>query len=730
MIGPQFLYFLVDAGGRFYYDNNGVLAISGTPVPLTSTPDGWLDIAIAKQRGPKYFALDRSFTLPLNFVNDGASIVKNLYYNKGVEALLYLRIAQRALYWQQNTGFLTDQDGNPILDQNGNPILTEQIGEYGFYHTQLYKGEIDFSKFLHSGPKVTAPIMEGDYVKLIKAFENTVYDIPMNPYILVQMDGVQLVQKATWVVGGEQHDNHVLGMNFVAQEAISSIGASSQTLTGVSNTLPDLWNVGQSFLQTFNVDTDVTLTWDFIATPTIFVPLFNPDDGTYMQLQLAVLKDVHTIIYQQNIQQFGGGAASDLFGHPQHFQGSLTITIPAGCRVILYMNVTHKSQATNIAYVSENSLITANYSYTHKTSYVRAMRPFDLFKAISAKMGITNVRSSFLQKYEYIVVTTGDGMRGIPTADVHTSLLEFYNSFNSIFPIALGVQDGVLILELKEDLVQYTDVIDLGEISNLKASPATDYLFNTIKIGFPEQNYTDVNGKYEFNNTHIYTTPITKVTKELTLVSKYRGDCFGAEFARINLEGKTTTDSAADDTVFFLHINAQRESDPNVIFNYWKLDRQRNAYVTGGLPKPAGVFNLWLTPKQCLLRQGRFLHSCFYQMDDQYLVFQSTEKNSAVAISSYNGQPPVIENANVSIGSLGAPLFTPNLLEFDTQVPLNLLDRFRSNPYAAYSFTNAGVQYFGLPQKDTIRPADNKWQSYQVLSAPSNNLLNLIGYNG
>jgi hypothetical protein len=730
MTGQQFKYFLMDGSGRFYAYSNGLVSLVSTPSPLFATPDGWLDIVIQRERGPKYFALDRSFSLPLNYVKDGAAIVKNSFYKKGFEDKLYQVIAKQRMYWQEATGFLFDENGNKILDENGNPILSESMPDFGFYYSLTYKGEVDLSTFVHSGAKVSCSIMEGDYVKLIKAFENTQYAIPLDPSIIVQMDGIQLVQSASWVVGGEQLDNHVLGLFFVSIEAVSSIGASTQNLKGVSNTLPDIWNIQESFLQTYNTDTTVTLTWDFYATMAWLNPLFDPQNGTYMQLQLIILKDVSTTPAITTIQQFGGGSASALYGHEQHFSGSMTIAIPAGHRASLFMNITHSSSASRVTYKTDNSTVTASYLYTHKASLISAMRPFDLFKAIAAKMGIVNVQSNFLQTYNYIVLATGDSLRGFNKSMIKTSLHDFYQSWNCLFPIAMGVRNGVLILELKEDFVKYDNPIALGQCSNLKTSISTDYVFNTLKIGFPVQDMQDVNGRQEFNNTHTYTSSVTRVTKELNLVSKYRADCFGAEFMRINLEGKVTTDDKGDDTVFFLHIEKRAVSGRTIIFTYYKLDRSRNPYISRGLLQPGTVFNTWLSPTHCLLRQGRFLRSCFYQMDDQSLVFQTTEKNNNLAFLSYNGEAPVIENADVPISSLGERLFTPVLMEFDTIVPRDWTDLIKEDPMRCYSFINDGVTYVGLPKKDSHRPADQKAQTYQLLSAPFNDLTNLINYNG
>jgi hypothetical protein len=90
MQGKSHIYFLVDEMNRSLYADGDIVKVSGVPRPLVFTPDGWTKIEINNQRNTKYFALDRSFSVPLDFVEDGAVILKDAYYKKGVEAKVYL----------------------------------------------------------------------------------------------------------------------------------------------------------------------------------------------------------------------------------------------------------------------------------------------------------------------------------------------------------------------------------------------------------------------------------------------------------------------------------------------------------------------------------------------------------------------------------------------------------------------------------------------------------------
>jgi hypothetical protein len=75
-----------------------------------------------------------------------------------------------------------------------------------------------------------------------------------------------------------------------------------------------------------------------------------------------------------------------------------------------------------------------------------------------------------------------------------------------------------------------------------------------VRVGYPEQNIEGVNGKYETNNTYVFSSPLTLDTpKELTLVCPYPSQPYAIEKLRMNFEGKTTTDNNSDNTVFLFN---------------------------------------------------------------------------------------------------------------------------------------------------------------------------------
>lgn len=703
--GRDHIYFLMDSSNKFYHVSNGMVLLSSTPRAIQSTPDGWRNIQITNQRNQKYFAVDRMFSVPLEFVKDGAQILKYLYYNRGLEEKVFLAIAKQQLY----------------LDAT----------HYGYYYTLSYKGELDFSNFQHDGPKVTCNIMEGGMVKLIKAFENTNYEIPIDEdAITIKMDGVRLKQSANYLIsnGALSTDlaGHTVDATLLANEAITSIGAQSQQRVVSGNSTSDLWNLGQFFLTTGADAAQVTLNWDFRMTPTLASGI-GAIFGTTISLQCRVLESVSTefsipgVPFGRNIDNKGGGDPLLLYNIKHNFQGTVTFTIPANVKCVLYMTANQNRDFTFFTYDNDGEF-SIQYSYTHPTSYIKAFRPLDLIQKLIYQLteGQHTIASTTLDAYKDIVVTCGDAIRGIDGAKIKTTFYNFFQGYNTVIGIGAGMVGPQFRMEEKAYWVDYTDPIDLGEVKKLKISPATDFIYNNIKIGYPAQEYEDVNGRQEFNNTHEYRAPVTRVTKTLELVSPYRADCYGIEFTRINLEGKATTDDKADNDIFLIHIKDAPITED--IGEVWELDRTLNATATG-LLETETVFNLYLSPKHCFFRNSNYLRSLFYKQDNQFIRFQTTEKNAALVTD-------VTENADVEIGTMDDALFQPNLLDADVRVPANVQTILDLNPVKAFTGTFVGISFTGIIIKVSSRPGDRASQQYQLLAAPNQDLTQFETING
>jgi hypothetical protein len=711
MQGKSHLYFLVDEMNRSLYADGDLVKVSAIPKPLVFTPDGWTKIEINNQRNTKYFALDRSFSIPLDFVEDGALILKDAYYKKGVEAKVYLVILKQKI--------------NITRDVSGN------ITGFGYYYDSFYRGEIDFSQFQHKGPKVTVNIMEGGIPKYIKAGENTKYeldvDVPEARYVL--MDGVNLKIHSQFLISNgadpDELRNHFIALDPITVDGSSKISIKAverSKFTGNNNDL--VGNPNWFFSAT--TSTTVNLSYKFKVGATI-VTGASIDPGGRTSIQFQVVRGNTVTSYAVFFGLLPGGG--------QVLQGQVSINVQAGDHIYFRTFFTTIGSTGDAViryhyFDIPDSYLFVDAAFRWPASFIKVLPPEYVFKKLIEKVtnGSYQAESIILSNNHNISMTCGDAIRGIPGSKIKTSLSDFFTSYDVQFDLGLGDISGKVKLESKTAWIDYNNPINLGEVKELKVKPAADYLYNTIKCGYPEQQYDDVNGKQEFNNTSLFTTPITRVSKELNKVSAYRADCYGIEFTRMNLENKTTTDNSSDNDVFLIHTATAPIPTPipvptygGFITEFFILERSLNATVSGVLD-PAGVFNLFLSPKRCLERNGRFIHSLFYKLDGEKLVFQTTEKNAELKTTS----PLVIEKADVQIGSLLPQLFSPNLLEFETPAPVDLIEALEASPIRTFTGSYLGVPFDGIPVKVSAASETNEAQDYTLLASPSTNLEPLI----
>jgi hypothetical protein len=703
MQGNTYMFFIVDDSGRSYYLENGVVSKSTTPVPIKFSPDGWKDMAAENNRGSHYFAMDRSLTLPLSFVEDGSTILKHIKYNYGIKGEANLVILKQKLYFD---------------DQY-----------YGFYYDDFYKGQVDYTTWNDMCHKVVVNIIESGIPKYVKSRENVTYEFPLDGNVntrLIKFDGLKLFQKATYVItNGALSNNlggHTLSVGFVAIEAINSIGAVSEVRVKTGNEISELFNTDTYFLLSGAGTTTLTVDWNFTMRPHLDERV-GAVFGTSIILQLHIIKDASTRLANIPLQSFGGGDPLLLYDVTHLYAGSLTVDVPAACRCILYMTANQNREFTNFVYGSDG-LLNLNYTYQHPTTLVKSFPPEYLFKQLVSKItdGKFTGESPLLALYSNILMTCGDAIRGLPGARIKITLSDFFDFWDTIMDVGMGVKNGKLVLDLKENWIDYDDFIDLGEVSNLSTSDSAEHSFSSIEIGYSEQTYDDVNGKNEVNNKHLYLTPNDMVSKKASFVSPVRVDPYGMELLRINLDGKTTTDNSADDDVFAAHVKKQASTYQSLITVY-EFNRELNSSATGILDKTT-IFNLFLSPKECFYRKGKLFHSFFYKMDDQLIKFQSTGKNDNLAVTTLSG--PVIEKSDVVIGNLPPRHFVPLIHQFDVPVPFNLIELLDANPLKTFRFTKAGIPFKGLPVKVGIQPATDDVQTYQLLSAPDNDLTQLI----
>jgi hypothetical protein len=529
----NFLTFLADRNGLTYYVKAGLVLKDNNPSPLPHDSTTWRQDGISFARNTTYYGINRAFTDGLKFVGDAATIIRYLFYmQKGVEQELYL------LIWEWN-------------DENDT-------------YEKYYRGELDMSTFNDLAAEgVQVNTIEGGLLKLLKANENTVYQLPLDgsipENINVNIDGIlfQDTFRYSFIALSTIRDSKALGISYNGN-TVDNIGIEkgTQDFDLITGSFQDYASSSKNYL--FSSASPITL---------IIQGGFSITCVENLLASNTVVSFYTSLNNEYNI-------VNEILstGVTKSYTINKTITLAANEELFVLFN-----SRASVNSISQSDF-TIQFASRFKATQTWAIKVADVFKLLV--QNITNNLypsvSNLLSQWSNLVMTSGDALRAwsyIPTPDVPAqpivlkiSLKDLWDTVNPVLNASLGntTLNGLdtLFIEAKSYVFDSSSItVDLGEVSEMETSFATDLLFNTLKIGYPEQNYDQQSGKQEYNLTQQYKAPITVLQKELSLISKSRADSRGIEFTRFNTTpGPSTTNNASDNSVFLLDVDVSSTS--------------------------------------------------------------------------------------------------------------------------------------------------------------------------
>ena len=355
--------------------------------------------------------------------------------------------------------------------------------------------------------------------------------------------------------------------------------------------------------------------------------------------------------------------------------------------------------------VSTNMKIAITYNTMNLTmesdsdfpgTVVPVLLPHELFSNIVAQICEGEFYSEYFGRTDlgyaadgegaYLAVTTGLLLRGIPIAEVQipTSMRDAFSSFSSICCLGAMIRDNKEIrIEPLEKLFNNNIAAHIGEVNELTLSPIKEFLFNSVKAGYPLNEYEEQNGRDEFNTTYQYTNSLQAVKSELDLVSKYYGDGYGIEFARresiINTGSK---DSKFDKEIFF--IDLIKDVEGNLMSR-----RQEGILFVDGIFSPETAINLRIAVGQNMLRNKKRLNIPLSKKEKVYF-FQSKDKNTGLQLITELGT--TIDGEDLQTGT--AAYFLPEDRKFKCPITIETLFAILANPLGIVSYTYQDEKFF------------------------------------
>lgn len=735
----DFNYYLrtdTGAGYEYYTVISGAVSLTATKTAIVYAPEGWQEKSLRWSRDWQKAGIFSSYTVPMKFVNDGGKILKHIFFTLGINSSIEFYI--------------------------------EKLDRGTMLYSDYFIGNVDLTTIEDTRDFVTVTISGSQYLDQLKSRSSTNYEIELDnnanafyvymdgidlkctiPFktILEPVDGVGAALPKTInfgsLLGGTEIEPSLILLPIEGYSNGDIFGKQVQVNFSILSyffppgfpTNPK--EVSLSHAQDYfvknkstSLDYDLDLELDFDVDWTI--------DGSASQngrLEVLIVTAVGTPALPAKISNtttiFTSSYIAPGASTTTSVTASATINVPATEALWMVFRIAPIGAPVMGDFGTANFVdggdMYVRYVNRVPASYVKVLRPAQVFSELVDQMseGEVTTNAPILTTNENIVVTCGDGLRGLSDSLIKTNFNDFFRSFDARLFIGTDYDESTKIQNIypKEYYFDGATLIgDFGEVSNVDIRFLTEEIFSGIDGGYNDYNYDEINGTDEFNTQFEWLSPITKTDSSLDIKSTYRADMFGIEFTRANLVGKNTTDSSSDNDIFLLRI----EDTPAGVYNglnYYNLYRD-GALTVIGLLSPDTAFNIQLSPKRGLLANGAFISSMLYLMGSEYINFQASTKNQG--LDTTDGVTAIEENADILISDLDAAYFYPILLEFDFLPNRDLSNIMASNPYGYFTLTLNGNQYEVFLIDIQEDPATNAATRAKAILTINNTLSNLI----
>lgn len=314
---------------------------------------------------------------------------------------------------------------------------------------------------------------------------------------------------------------------------------------------------------------------------------------------------------------------------------------------------------------------------------------------------------------EYIALTTGMALRGSTLYSINASFDDVLQTIRALTGCSAGVEvvqgKETLVFKSYSQLFADTQVYDLGKASNLKVTPAQEFLCSRIKTGHVTPSYSDLSSKYEFNCESVFVGPAVGIEKEHDLTTRFRADWTGIQYCIQH------PDDESQDTEAFL-IVLQEGDDEYRVPEFGQIRKV-------GIPGIISTRNTRISPVRILMNNEFYVNSLVGKrgLPVAFASSQFDNKNNETAVSG----------GNFLYEGSGFPtddpfFFKPVLLEFDAQIPRDFAQTIMQSPYGCISFTYEGEVYVGFVLKCGIKLYGKSSARLTLLSGPNNDLTKLI----
>lgn len=567
-----------------------------------------------------------------------------------------------------------------------------------FEYTLYYSGDLDFYSYTEDNYKIQLSALDIGFKTAFDANFDTEYEIslPQNTDKILY-NRLKLCN----IIKGEAAYHTVLpprsglyGIDSLSEEISNPVFETNYPSAGREINDNDSWFLQAKKSASGTIEIKYNLG----------INIMNPDSGTINLLFTIKRNEVSFImhiadLYVDKNNNYFEGIFSNQFEVKKG--DKLFLTFDGDVKTIMNRPIINSQITLKIEYASNN-----------KDKIIPGIRPAYLLKELINKATegkYNNIDVFFLEAplnlASNLLISSGNLIRGIKNAKITTSLKDFFKAMRTltgaVYWFDTSGNKEKLIIRHVEDAFSGAEITRTTNISDYKQSIYSNYIYNQLRLGYKDNTYDELNGKYEFNTELVFAITTDAKAKKLELISPYRADMYGVEFLILDYEERDTTDSNDDNDVFVFHTGSIKDYSQNI----YELDR---ALKDKKCPAGNTAFNLCLSPKHCLMRQIRYIASLF-QFSGDILKFTSSAKDYNMIASD-----GLEEKGDILLNDYNK-LFIPVQHEFETVTGNHMAELIKQNPNGYITVKNQDKTLKGYIISVSENPGRQSSQKWQIL---------------
>jgi hypothetical protein len=262
-------------------------------------------------------------------------------------------------------------------------------------------------------------------------------------------------------------------------------------------------------------------------------------------------------------------------------------------------------------------------------------------------------------------------------------------------------------------------IMSTNNVTNFRLGVASDYLYNKVIAGHPTQDYGDASpdSSIEFNVESEFRITNLSVNNELDLHSAYRADTAGIKLSMSDIK------NMPDEEELFICVIQRYWDGAKFDWEFEPSSVRQNNVVTS-------CYNGRISPRRLVEYHSAFLSSVRYGNNPGVIEFVSTNLYNRINETKWQNSTTPPANPDYVLESSGyqlpaAQLFHPLYIEFDTDLPVDIINLMLAKPYGRIQFTYLDNVFSGYLISVAIKLFGKCTGKLKLLCSPDNDLTKL-----